>query len=250
MEEKTGVVLANGPLVRPVTMDEFQRMFGYIYGEANKDIPIERLISILGQVACLGVMKNARKNGRLGLIEQLPNLMSRSLAIQNRLGFNAEADHHFKFPGVCSYCLRADGCVCSFKKTSEEGSTPEGMARLAALRADKANLPKSLRDHQLLHEKLYGRRHEEYSLLHISTRLVEEVAEVSEANDLGHMDELQLELVDIQSWVFGICNLINVDRPKHERIYIDDLIWDFYPYQCKRCHRNVCCGECGKRVGA
>ncbi|MBU6501110.1 MAG: hypothetical protein KGJ89_04470 [Patescibacteria group bacterium] len=237
-------------LVRPVSMFEFQEMFGSIYGPANEKATIQKLISILCQTVCLGIMKNARKNKKADLIEQLPNVMSRSFAIQNRLNFNAEADQHFKFPGVCSYCLSYDGCICSFRKTSGDGYTPAGKKRLAALRADKKNLPKTIREHQLSHKKLYGRRHEEYTLLHISTRLVEEVAEVSEAYDIGQTEELRFEIADVQSWVFGVCNLINLELPEHQQIYIDDLMWQYYPWQCKKCHRNVCCGECGKRVGA
>lgn len=236
------------PLVKPVTVTDAQLMQDHIYRKANKRFSTRRLISLLYQTATLGVQKNARKYRKALLIEQLPDLVSRAFAVASRLNINIEEALRFKFPGVCSYCLEMEGCRCLFRKSSEVGSTPRGRAMLRKLRAKKNEWPESFRAHQLLHYKLYSRQHELFDLFYLSARLVEETAEVAEDFDLKKKDLLPLELADVFSWIFALCNRLNMHKPEHEFIYIDDLYWKQYPYQCKKCHKNVCCGRCGDKV--
>lgn len=236
------------PFVRPVTVTDFLGMHDFIYADANKRFSDEKLISLLCQTATLGVLKNARKHRESLLLNQIPDINSRAFAVANRLGIDLEAALRFKFPGVCSSCLETEGCRCLFRKADERGGTPEGQRILQELRARKDGWPESFRAHQLFHDKLYGRQHELFDLFYLSARLVEETAEVAEAYYTGRKEDLALELADVFSWNFAICNRVNMEKASHEFVYIDDLHWNYYPYACRKCRRNVCCGLCGDKT--
>ncbi len=224
-------------------------MHDFVYEEANKRFSDRRLISLLYQTATLGVLKNARKHRELLLLSQVPDVVSRAFAVANRFQIDLEAALRHKFPGVCSSCLEAEGCRCLFKKGNERGSTPDGQRILQELRAREDGWPESFRDHQLFHARLYSCQHELFDLVYLSARLVEETAEVAEAYDIGGKNDLlPSELADVFSWTFAICNRINMERASHEFVHIDELHWQYYPYACRKCHRNVCCGLCGDKV--
>jgi NTP pyrophosphatase (non-canonical NTP hydrolase) len=189
------------------------------------------------------VLKNARKEYHDRMLEQIANVYSRLNTVANRLGINLQDALWHKFPGACPYCLRPKNCQCLLNHPREISASDPKLTRLRKM-VEKT--PTRLRDHQFLQHKIYFNQNQLFDLRNLSSRLVEETCELSEACRGGDQEAILGEAADVASFIFAICNLMNKNRKNHECIYIDQLVLAHYPWQCKKCHRNVCCGTCSK----
>lgn len=108
--------------------------------------------------------------------------------------------------------------------------------RLRALRIDcDGREPQTLTEHQALHARLYSWQHKIQSPLALAAHIGEEVAEVSEALRHNAVDEVAKEMADVLSWIFALATRVELD--------LSDIMWEFYPYICRKCEEEHCACE-------
>lgn len=228
-------------LERPQGVEEFQKMFRYIYHELNtqqykedKDL-IARLIEEITKL-----MEHARKDRRAAFREQLTNIFSWFMAVANRLEINIQEALWYKYPGICPYCFKEKDCICG----TEHPVIEDKEVKLRRLRREHAGRePRTLTGHQALHDRLYSWQHDCELPIVITAHLVEEAGEVSYAHrhfimarNLKEKDSLRNsiceEMADILSWMFALANRLEFD--------LADAVWEYYPYECVKCHEAPC----------
>lgn len=217
-------------LQRPRSVSEFQRMFAHIYNGINKTwYSDEELIRRLLEVIC-SLMEPARKDEREGFGVELSHVFSWYNAVANRFNINLTDALWKKYPGVCTYCMRERDCSCAVEHPEIENKE----ALLRGLRRDRAGRePLTLRAHQELHARLYGRQNARIFPIQITAHLAEEGGEVSKALRYGNLEDAEEEMADIASWIFALG--IRLGLPP-----IDELVWKVYPYECPLCHHDQC----------
>lgn len=222
------------PSKRPVTLTEFQQMFNGIYSEKNERdyrTNADLVLRLLENGAL--IMELARKDDRVNFHHQLAHVFSWYAALANRMEINLHGSLWYKYPGVCSYCMKEVGCMCGVEHPEIENKE----ALLEKLRAERNNRePDTLEDHRALHERLYGRQNERIFLIQTAAHLVEEMGEVSVA--LRHNERLDFknEMADVGSWIFAIATRLGF-------VPFDDFIWEVYPFECPACHQEKCACE-------
>lgn len=231
-------------LERPQSVKEFQKMFRSIYHELNtrqykKD---GELIARLNEEIS-HLMEHARKDRRSAFREQLSHIFSWYMGVANRLGVNIQESLWQKYPGVCPYCLREKDCICG----TEHPVMEDKELRLRRLRHEHAGRePKTLAGHQALHNRLYSWQHDRELPIVVAAHLVEEGGEVSHAYRhfvmVKDQQEKELwwgrvceEMTDVLSWMFALANRLEFD--------LADAVWEYYPYECVKCHKNQCICE-------
>ncbi|MBI2109130.1 MAG: hypothetical protein HYT93_03045 [Parcubacteria group bacterium] len=234
---KSQVVIAKTPrLLRPETVPEFQAMFEHIYGAVNRkhysdDHLVRRLMEEINVA-----MELARKDRRDAFAIQLPNIYSWYNAVANRYGIDLQEVLWKKYPGICSYCLRESNCVCGIEHP--EISKEDKAILLRRLRREREGRePKTLREHQELHARLYRWQNERIMPIQVVAHLAEEAGELS--RDLRHCksgeadDDACGEMADIASWMFATATRLSLSP-------IDDLVWQRFSYECDLCHSDEC----------
>ncbi|MDP3726566.1 MAG: MazG nucleotide pyrophosphohydrolase domain-containing protein [bacterium] len=217
-------------LLRPQTVAEFQKMFDHIYRRKNNKLYSNTALMYRLAEEILSALELARKDYRTQFKTQLPNVFSWSCAFANRLRINLHEALWKKFPGVCSYCSRDIDCVCG----TEHPSIPDKETVLRRLRRDREGRePKTLRDHQELHARLYKWQNARILPIQVVAHLAEEAGEVMKEFRHGKLHEVQMEMADVASWIFAIATRLELDP-------IDELVWRQYPYECSRCHKDRC----------
>lgn len=217
---------------RPFTVTEYQQMFASIYTKANERYSDDKLLLRLIEEACI-VVELARKDEREKMPEQLARIYSWLNALANRLGASLQKALWWKYPNVCTYCMRLADCICAIEHPHH---IQDKEAILRRLRRDRSKEPKLLREHQELHMRLYGRQNRRIMLVQIAAHLAEEAGEIS--HEFRHKDRerLESEMVDAVSWIFAIANYLKIDMAEQ--------IWNQYPYECEKCHQMECVDDC------
>ena len=231
-------------LERPQSAKEFQEMFRHIYHDLNtqqykkdKDL-IARLIEEITKL-----MEHARKDRRMLFRAQLTNIFSWSMAVTNRLEINIQEALWYKYPGVCPYCLKEKDCICG----TEHPIIKNKEIVLRRLRRERAGRePQTLTEYQTLHGRLYSWQHDRELPIVIAAHLVEEAGEVSYAH--RHLEiakksktrdywlnSVREEMSDVISWMFALANRLEFN--------LADVIWEYYPYECVKCHKGPCICE-------
>lgn len=215
---------------RPFTVVGYQNMFASIYTEANKKYSDpELLLRLLEEVSV--VMEIVRKDKREDLPEQLARTYAWVNGLANRLQIQLQEVLWNKFPNVCSYCMRAENCSCAVEHPTIQNKE----TILRRLRRDRSKEPKSLKEHQELHGKLYGRQNDRLIVIQVAAHLAEEAGEIS--RDFRHhdMEKLGGEMSDVLSWIFALANRLHIDLEK--------TVWEQYPHECEKCQKIVCVCE-------
>lgn len=150
-----------------------------------------------------------------------------------------------KYPNCCPYCLTSP-CVCPRGKKSLEDNG-EKLQELAT--KEKQHRPKTLFEWQEMFAKIYPRNPQGYDQKSNFIHLIEEVGEVAEAYRLNyfHPENLNNELADVMTWIFGIANLIDSkaqDNPKffngQNSYNLEDKIIEKYENGCPACQSHTC----------
>lgn len=174
-------------------------------------------------------LKGIRKENKAKLTVNLVIAFTFLFAIANRLHINVEEEVWKRFPSMCSYC-GSKPCQCKRYKVSKRQKVV----------VDTSKKPGSLAGYQKMFERIYPAS--ERTLIHAGIHLAEEVGEVTEAiqNFLGQhfkkqFVEVELELADCISCIFGIANSADIDMAKElAKTYSDN---------CHVCHALPCaCG--------
>jgi NTP pyrophosphatase (non-canonical NTP hydrolase) len=217
-------------LKRPKMPGEFQMMNDHIYGDRNRALysDSDLVRRLLEQSQLLA--KVARKDYRHLFGLYLADTFSWYNALANRLGLDTQEIMWQRFPGVCSYCLESSNCLCGIDHPQE----PNNKAmRLRALRLDRdGREPHTLTEHQEFHAHLYSWQHKLQLPLAAATHIGEEAAEVSEALRHNAMDKVAEEMADALSWTFAFATRVD--------LILADVMWEFYPYACRKCKEEHC----------
>ena len=208
------------------TLKELQDLIGEIYA-----LPDDRLYSIWDlltqqQRFTMRTLKGIRKGNIERVKHNLLISFSWLMAIGNRLHIDIEEDVWKRFPYMCSYC-GSRTCVCKKEKPSERRK----------IKIDNSLKPENLKKLQEMFEIIYPSN--ERTLADAGVHLAEEMGEMSEAihNFLGqHLEEqfneIELEMSDYVSCVFGVANSAKID-------VATELEKMFYK-NCHVCHEAPC----------
>jgi len=208
------------------SLGEFQEFIGEVYS-----LPDDRLYSIWDLLtqqqrftmrALKGIRKGDDKKLKLNLLVAFSWLM----AIANRLHINLEEDVWKRFPAMCSYCGNQT-CMCKKEKPSSRKK----------VEVDNSLKPKALADIQNMFATIYPAV--DRTLADAGVHLAEEMGEVSEAihNFLGQhiqeqFDEIELEMSDYVSCMFGVANSAGID--------VASELEDMFSNNCHVCHQSPC----------
>ena len=194
-------------------------------------IPDDRLYSIWDlltqqQRFTMRTLKGIRKGDMEKVKYNLLISLSWLSAIANRLHVQLEEDVWKRFPGACSYC----------------GATPCSCKNARALKRKKINPDNSLRPNglqslQTMFAGIYPTNNR--TLAEAGVHLAEEMGEVSEAihNFLGQhrqkqFDEIELEMSDYLSCIFGVANSADID--------VAEGLEKLFHNNCHICHEQPC----------
>lgn len=214
-------------LVRPESVRDYQAMLYKVYESANgRYSDSDLFLRLIEEIA--SVMEIVRKDNLHELPVQLARVYAWWNAVANRMKIDLQEAMWLKYPGVCSYCLRTENCLCAI----EHPNVPHKDDILRRLRRERGNEPNSLRGHQELHHRLYGRQNRRILTIQTASHLAEEAGEISREFRHRGMDGLQDEMADVGSWIFALANRCGFD--------IADAVWELYPYECETCHAVVC----------
>ncbi|MBI4087513.1 MAG: hypothetical protein HY434_01645 [Candidatus Liptonbacteria bacterium] len=214
-------------LVRPESVRGYQEMFREVYGPANERYPDSDLfLRLIEEIA--SVMEVVRKDDLHELPVQLARVYAWWNAVANRIKIDLQEALWLKYPGVCSYCLRTENCFCAV----EHPNVPRREDILRRLRRERGHEPQSLKGHQELHQRLYGRQNRRILAIQTASHLAEEAGEISREFRHRGVEGLQDEMADVGSWIFALANRCGFD--------IADAVWELYPYECETCHVFVC----------
>ncbi len=207
---------------------DFQKFIESVYS-----LPDDRLFSLWDLLshqerftmrALKGIRKNNRKKLELNLLIAFSWLMS----VANRLHIIVEDAVWRRFPMQCSYC-GALPCACKKIKPKQ---------RVKIIRKNSMR-PKTLSQFQEMFSRIYPPSSR--TLSDAGVHLAEEMGELSEAvlcflGEHKHKQfvDLQNELADFVSCIFGVANSANIDMA-------NGLSKMFYK-NCHVCHKAPC--EC------
>jgi NTP pyrophosphatase (non-canonical NTP hydrolase) len=218
---------------RPKTFDEYRQMFRYIYGEVDEKLSDEQLLLRLAKEFLLA-LEPVRKDGRseedsrkIGI--KLARIFRWRMAIADRFNLDSQEIHWHKFPGVCPYCLRDHDCSCAV----EHPDIPDKENILKRLRMERhGREPETLTEHMALHKKLYGRQNARILPMQTVSHIGEEIGENLQAWEDCDLEKLEDELPDVDSWIFATATRFELN--------FDQVVWEEYPYECNKCHYNIC----------
>lgn len=215
--------------VKPETFSGFQKMFGHIYNKVNKAYYSEEHMLARMTVEVSRLLEVARKDRREEFKIWLPRVFSWYNGTANMLGINLQEALWCKYPGVCYYCLREKDCSCTVEHDHIE-NREDILRRLKRERKDRE--PITLREHQLMHRRLYFRQNDRIMLIQTVSHIAEEAGEVAIEYYNKNLVGLTDEMADVGSWIFATTNRLDLD--------LEDLVWKQYPYECEKCHQDQC----------
>lgn len=145
-----------------------------------------------------------------------------------------------KFPGVCPYC---QGQPCTCWTADKPTLDSDAINRIYYNRA--AQIPRSPNDFEMMFSRVYGDSWYESdkcpSYQRIFLRLIEELAEVSEAVRFSHLYTVNFEneIADFMGWWFALSSVIRqADGQGSDTI--SDILWRAYPGHCLDCQSTPC----------
>jgi len=211
------------------TIREFQEFISTEYSLVD-----DRQYSILDllnqtQRFSMRALKGVRKGNVDKIKTNLLIALSWLMAAANRLHIDIEDEVWTRFPMRCSYCGKIP-CVCKAIKATTR----------ARFKRDNTLRPHSLAAFQKMFREIYPP--ESRTLADAGVHLAEEVGEVTEAMHyyLGQhlknkFEEIELEMADLVSCIFGVANSADIDLAKELAV--------FFKNGCHVCHKTPCvCG--------
>ena len=208
------------------TLADYQELVKNIYG-----LPDDRMFSLQDllvnlQRFAMRALKGIRKNNNKKLIHNLLISFSWLMSISNRIHIQTEEIVWRRFPYLCSYC-GSKPCLCKKIKPLKR----------MKLTSNKKVQPNSLEEFQEMFSLIYPQ--DSRTLFEAGVHLAEELGELSEAIYIftgKHSDnqfrEIEDELADFISCIFGVANSAKINIPKElEKIYTRN---------CHACHNAPC----------
>ncbi|TPI44957.1 MULTISPECIES: diguanylate cyclase [unclassified Mesorhizobium] len=146
-----------------------------------------------------------------------------------------------KFPGVCPYCLRAP-CECW---NLEKPTLDEAQIR-AAFYKNAGSQRRTINDFELMFSQIYREswiNSSEFKrpVIYAYCRLIEELAELSEAVRFYHLYPVNFEneIADFFAWWFALSSLIREEQGEAATA-LDTMLWRSYPGHCRDCESAPC----------
>lgn len=213
---------------RKNSLGQFQGAILKIYG-----LPDDRIFSLWDLLSnqerfTMRALKGIRKGNVEKMKTNLLIAFSWMMAVANRLRIDVEDVVWKRFPAKCSYCGQAP-CQCKIIKSKNK----------AKFFRDIASRPGTLAGFQRLFQLIYPA--ESRSLFEAGVHLAEEMGEMSEAahcflgeHQKKQFEQIEVELADYVSCVFGVANSAKIDIAKE--------LEKFYRKNCHECHKAPC--EC------
>jgi NTP pyrophosphatase (non-canonical NTP hydrolase) len=213
--------------IKPDTkINEYQNFIREVYGLPNdRYFTAWNMLSNMERFAMRGIKgirKNDQEKTKINLLISLSWLTS----LMNQLHINVENEVWRRFPYLCSYCALCP-CACKEKK----------IVKRQAVFIDEKKRPKTLKDFQMMFEKIYPP--ETRSLEHAGIHLAEEIGEFSEAILAyrgGHREvdfkNITIEVADLFSCFIGVFNSWKIDLAKELSV--------MFPNNCHVCHKAPC----------
>lgn len=179
----------------------------------------------------------------------LPKMFVWAVAMSNAMKVSAvdlQAALLTKYPRVCPYC-RNNPCDCWNSEKKEINY--EAIRKLYFQNADKQD--KSVNGFQMMFREIYGDSWKNLGpnetpavgvMKSIFTRLVEELAEVSEAIRFHHLypSNFSNEIADYFAWWFAAVSNFHLLERSAEVTLAEDLLWGAYPGRCLECGLIPC----------
>ncbi|PEH83675.1 hypothetical protein CRM95_01075 [Burkholderia gladioli] len=175
----------------------------------------------------------------------LPKIFAWTLALVRKVDPASDLEKIIlkKFPNACPYCLNNPcGCWSGEKPTVQERDLEDAYYEASKSASRKLN------DFQLMFELIYSRSwvaefdpktQSEEICRRIFIRLVEELAEVSEAMRFHHLypENFYNEISDFLAWWFALVTSFPSDNGA---MLAEDVIWPAYPGHCPHCQVLPC----------
>lgn len=239
---------------RPDSLRDWQVMFAWLYGSQNRWLsPADIWLRVVEEAAQLSHVLRQQDHWQEALPGVFPDLFAWIFGFSNRLGFELEAAAWEKYPSVCPYCFREsevrlypalDGqewpvqpCRCVAARKTEPY---ESFASLLDEQRLTNHRPTSLVEWQTMFDAIYADRHTELELREsLAFHFFEEVGEVAVDIRYEHFDGCRLEVADVFSWILCLANAA-ARREGGVQVPLQDVLWNAYPRQCKRCSAGPC----------
>ncbi|MDP2598988.1 MAG: hypothetical protein Q8P49_04105 [Candidatus Liptonbacteria bacterium] len=214
---------------RDLTTTELQTMFARIYANVLQRYTDEgmllRLCEETGKL--MEIMRKDRYNN-YELPLQIGKLFSWWFLTGTKLDIDLQEALWAKYPGICTWCLRSDSCLCGVEHPGISNREEIVLAR----RRERTEEPKTLKEHQELQRRLYGKQGEQVHPIRLAAHVSEEVGELSREFRYCNFEGVCDEIPDIASWLFAVANRCGFG--------VAEIISRMYPDKCTTCGNAVC----------
>ncbi len=235
----------NDNVKKDLDIDDYIKMLEEIYepiqnSERNFYQVLARVIESIAKCS-----QYVNKSQDDEIADQLPTLFAWycSLVVKAKpKGFRLSEILWQKYPDCCPYCL-SNPCICPRNKSILDDNLEQ--LRDKAIN-NNSRRPHTLYEWQDMFARIYPRNPQGYDQKSNFMHLIEELGETSEAYRLNyfHPDNLDNELADVLTWIFGIANLI--DSKAKENFYsskeynLEEKIFEKYKDGCPKCKKPHC----------
>lgn len=210
----------------PVSLDDWQRMFAYIYDEKDKrDYTLADILLHIQEEAAK-IDEGIRKEDGSEIRNAVPHLFCWILSFCNMAGIDAEQAIWAKYPAICPYCNREENCMCI-----TEDEKPHQW-----FRNEGGRMPASLDDWQEMFQRIYGRINKTTWVIQVWLHVHEELGELSREFRLEETSNAREELADCFAWLVAFCNKLGIK--------LNESTWEIYPGVCSVCKQDKC--QCPK----
>ena len=222
-------------LARPMTFFEFQTMFDVVYyGEKNKrDYETDLILAMRLLKETTRLLEPTRKDRREEMAVDLTYVYAWSNAAGSRLKIDIETAMKHKYPGICSYCLREETCMCGTEHPKKIPAE-EKERTIRRVRIEQGGRPPLvLRREREFHKRLYLWQHETEEPLKLVAHIAEEADEFCTEVFFKDHQKAADELADVVAWTLTTANRLKLEP-------FDEYVWRQFPYECNRCQKREC----------
>ena len=166
----------------------------------------------------------ALRKETLGDVQQpLARLLAWLFSLCNRMNIDLQDVVWQKYQGICPYCGREENCMCI---TYTDTQNPKEWYRNPS-----GKIPSSLKEWQVMFDKIYGRINSLMWLISIWLHFHEELGEVIRDFRLKS-PKMKEEIADTFAWIIAFANKIKIN--------LEEILWNQYPGRCDTCGKEKC----------
>jgi len=236
--------MANGRYEAGQSLNDYVDMLHSIYGSTQNYAKTKAdVYQHLAEVCGIAGKHLFKKNDLETAARFIPKIFGWACALISAVSpaqTNSEEIILRKFPGLCPYCTaRPCSCWAAEKPTLNEKSLENHFYRNAPRQA------RGINDLELMFAEIYGHTWtgpdgSQDPIRYIYLRLIEELAEVSEALRFQHIypQNFQNEIADLFGWWFALASAIRSRRV--DGTLTSELLWKSYPGHCLDCDTAPC----------